>query len=282
MGHRIDGAFTTARLVTLVAVAGLTTASALGPIACTSGTTNTSGIGGEEGGVTVDPPIEDASVVTPKDAAPFDAGPNPLPGCAVDPGPPAITVDANASADPTGGAAAFTLDKAMAGYPAGAGKLTAAIVTEMGIIKCELSEAAAPASVANFVGLARGTRPFKDPNGKWKVGRFYDGLVWHRVIPNFVIQGGDPDGDGTGGPGFDLIKENQIAEPLGTLAQAAAAQPSGSQFYVVVGTGPAPNYNVFGTCSTDVAIAIAAVETGRGDVPKVPVHMQRVAIARCP
>lgn len=274
MGHTISGAFGIGRLLALAALA---------PVACTSGTNNTAGgDGGDEGGVQVDPPVEDGGTVTPKDAAPFDAGPNPLPGCTVDPGPPAITVDPNSGADPAGGAAAFTLDKAMAGYPAGAGKLTAAIVTEMGIIKCELSEAAAPASVANFVGLARGTRPFKDGSGKWKVGRFFDGLIWHRVIPNFVIQGGDPDGVGTGGPGYDLIKENQIAEPLGTLAQAAAAQPSGSQFYVVVGTGPAPNYNVYGTCTTDVAIAIAAVETGRGDVPKVPVHMQRVVIARCP
>jgi peptidyl-prolyl cis-trans isomerase A (cyclophilin A) len=190
-------------------------------------------------------------------------------------------VSADAPTDPAGGAAAFTLDKALKGFPAGAGKLTASITTEHGTIKCELFEAVAPISVANFVGLARGTRPFKSA-GKWKVGRFFDGLLWHRVIPDFVIQGGDPDGDGTGGPGYDLVKENQVDEPLGALAQAAAKAPSGSQFYVVVGHGPAPNYNVFGNCATEAAVAIAGVARDPLDAPTTPVHMIKVDIARCP
>jgi peptidyl-prolyl cis-trans isomerase A (cyclophilin A) len=211
----------------------------------------------------------------------IDAGPDPLMGCTRDPGAPAGSVDPNASSDPTGGAAKFTLAMALAGFPSGGGKLTAGISTEKAGIKCTLDETNAPISVANFVGLARGTRPYK-AGGKWKLGHFYDGLTWHRVIPDFVIQGGDPDGDGTGGPGYDLVKENQVAEPLGTLAMAASTQVSGSQFYIVVGTGPKAEYNVFGSCTTENAIAIAAVDRDSNDMPKTPVHMIKVEIARCP
>jgi peptidyl-prolyl cis-trans isomerase A (cyclophilin A) len=202
-------------------------------------------------------------------------------GCVADPGPPAVNVDPNAASDPVGGAGKFTLAQALAGFPSASGKLMAVLSTEKSAIQCELSEAAAPASVANFVGLARGTRPYK-AGGVWKVGRFYDGLLWHRVIPGFVIQGGDPAGDGTGGPGYDMIVENQVAEPRGTLAMAAATAPSGSQFYIVVGQGPAPNYNVFGSCTTDVATQIASVDRDANDRPKVPIHILRVDIQRCP
>lgn len=230
-------------------------------------------------------PQVDAGPGPGKDAAPppeVDAGPDPLLGCTKDPGAPAAPVDPNAANDPTGGADKFTLAQALAGFPAGAGKLSAGIRTEKSSIRCELLETAAPISVANFVGLARGTRPYKDANGKWKVGRFYDGLTWHRVIPGFVIQGGDPDGNGTGGPGYDLVEENQVDEPLGTLAMAAGKGVSGSQFYIVVGQGPAPEYNVFGTCTTESAIAIAEVERDSRDAPVVPVHMLKVEIGRCP
>ena len=257
-------------------VAAVVTAATAGLIVACSSSTNNIGIAGDAGpGVTP----------TPTDAAPVDANApavDLLPGCTKDPGAPAPTFDANAVDDPIGGADKFTLAMALAGFPAGAGKLTAAINTEKSVIKCELSETAAPISVANFVGLARGTRPYKIKN-KWQVGRFYDGLIWHRVIPSFVIQGGDPDGVGTGGPGYDLVKENQLDEPLGTLAMAATSTTvSGSQFYIVVGKGPAANYNVFGNCTTESAIAIAAVDRDESDMPKTPVHLIKVEIARCP
>jgi peptidyl-prolyl cis-trans isomerase A (cyclophilin A) len=215
------------------------------------------------------------------DAAVVPEGPNPMPECPRDPGPPTLTVDASSKTDPTGGAEKFTIEQALAGYPAVSGVLTALISTEKSAIRCELAEAAAPISVANFVGLARGTRPFKTA-GKWKLGRFYDGLLWHRVIPDFMIQGGDPLGKGTGGPGYDLVDENHVEEPLGTLAMAASSVPSGSQFFVVVGKGPAPNYNVFGSCSTEAAIAIAAEPRDAKDKPLTDVHMTRIDIARCP
>jgi peptidyl-prolyl cis-trans isomerase A (cyclophilin A) len=229
-----------------------------------------------------DPP--DTGSVTPETDAGDDAGPPPdlLPGCTKDPGAPAPAFDPASATDPIGTADKFTMELALAGFPAGGGKLTAAISTEKSTIKCELLETVAPISVANFVGLARGTRPYKI-SGKWQVGHFYDGLTWHRVIPKFVIQGGDPLGDGTGGPGYSLIPENHVEEPLGTLAMAASDKPSGSQFYVVVGTGPAANYNVFGKCSTEAAIAIAGVpRDSSNDMPKTPVHLLKVVIGRCP
>ena len=212
-----------------------------------------------------------------------DSGPppDPLAGCMLDPGAPKLAVDAGAAEDPVG-AANFTLMQALAGFTA-TGKLYAKITTEKSAIGCELLEKDAPVAVANFVGLARGTRPYYDRSlNIWKTGHFYDGLTWHRVIPGFVIQGGDPDGDGTGGPGYDLPQENHKAELLGTLAMAAGTAPSGSQFFIVIGKGPAADYNVFGKCTTAVAIEIAKVERNAADKPKVPIHMQKVEIARCP
>ncbi len=235
--------------------------------------------------VTPATPEEDAGAqvrpVVDAEAPVVEEEPDPLASCTKDPGATPPTFDPASVADPIGGADKFTLAMALAGFPDGAGKLTARIRTEKRSIVCTLDEAAAPISVANFVGLARGTRPYK-VGTKWEVGRFFDGLVFHRVIPDFVIQGGDPDGMGTGGPGYDLVTENQVAEPLGTLAMAASKKVSGSQFYIVVGQGPEANYNVFGSCTTEVAIAIASVPRDEYDMPKTPVHMLSIDIARCP
>lgn len=225
----------------------------------------------------------DTAVADTGSDAPADVNfPDPFTACTKDPGPGTVTITpADGGGDPIGGADKFTLEMALQGFPAGTGKLKAGITTEKGIIVCTFDEVNAPASVANFIGLARGTRPYLK-SGTWVVGRFYDGLKWHRVIPDFVIQGGDPRGTGTGGPGYSLPVENHIAEPLGTLAMAASTEPSGSQFYIVVGRGPAADYNVFGMCETDVAIDVAAVDTDDRDRPVVPIHMLKVDIARCP
>ena len=210
-------------------------------------------------------------------------------GCVNDPGAgdAGILLDAGEDGgDPVGDAAAFGLVQAMAGFPETPGALTARIETELGQIVCRLDEKAAPVSVANFVGLARGTRPFVK-GGVWTVGKFYDGLIWHRVIPDFVIQGGDPLGNGTGGPGFDLPNENHVPQVAGVLSMAASNPtptefvPSGSQFYIVVGKGPKADYNVFGTCSLDVARAIADVPRSSRDKPKTAISM-KIAIERCP
>jgi peptidyl-prolyl cis-trans isomerase A (cyclophilin A) len=224
-------------------------------------------------------------VEAPAGDAPEDAAapvPMAIPGCPGDPGPPSITVDAAAREDPTGGPESFTVARALAGYPESAtGTLTALITTEESSIRCELDEVAAPVSVANFVGLARGTRPYRERR-TWKVGRFYDGLLWHRVIPEFMIQGGDPTGTGSGGPGYNLPEENHVDEPTGTLAMAASHAPSGSQFFIVVGKGPAPAYNVFGSCTTETAIKISELPRDARDRPDTDVHMLRIDIARCP
>jgi peptidyl-prolyl cis-trans isomerase A (cyclophilin A) len=248
------------------------------PIAACS-SSSTSSASAPDAGANVDAaPANDEDSGAEEAAA---LAPNPLPGCPQDPGPSETSVNASSPSDPIGGADKFTLAQALAGYPQATGVLTALITTEAGTIRCDLDEAAAPISVANFVGLARGTRPFKASN-KWKVGRFYDGLLWHRVIPDFVIQGGDPKGTGTGGPGYDLVVENHVPELFGTLAMAAGDTPSGSQFYIVVGNGPAPDYNVFGRCETATAVSIAAQPRSDSDKPLAPIHMQRIDIARCP
>ena len=122
------------------------------------------------------------------------------------------------AASPAGKEAAgdkeITLDQATDGLGKG-GKLVAEIVTDLGSIHCELLPDAAPKTVASFVGLARGLRPFEDPaTGKWVTRPFFDGLAFHRVIPGFMIQGGDPFSAnyqdpriGSGGPGYTLPDE---------------------------------------------------------------------------
>ena len=253
-----------------------TSTGALVVMACSSSTSSTGAAVAEAGPDVTSPTV---------DADPGDTSTPPvdlLPGCTKDPGATPPSFDPSAASDPIGGAAKFTLAMALAGFPDGPGKLTAAIDTEKSVIRCELREAAAPISVANFVGLARGTRPYKT-KAKWQVGRFYDGLIWHRVVPNFVVQGGDPEGVGSGGPGYDLVNENHVDQPLGTLAMAAANDtPSGSQFYVVIGTGPAADYNVFGTCTTEAAIALATVAHDKNGHPDTDIHMLRIQIGRCP
>ena len=261
-------------------------------VACSSSSSDGGGSGSDSG---VDS-ISDDTLLPPDDSGvdeTADTAPDPLAGCTRDPGAPppdgGTPVDggfaSDASTDPVD-PTTFTVDMAMAGFPSGGGTITALISTEMGQIVCTLDDAKAPVSVANFVGLARGTRPaLRGSTTTWTWTHFYDGLKWHRVIPGFVIQGGDPLGNGTGGPGYGLPVENHVAEPKGTLAMAATGPtaPSGSQFYIVVGKGPTADYNVFGTCTTDVANTIANVPTNpANDMPKTPVHMQTIEIARCP
>ena len=231
--------------------------------------------GVDEGVDTLPPPRDTAPKAdTGPGADASDAPTDPFAGCTKDPVPATETVvPAGAGGgDPLAGTT-FTLDQAMAGFPTGTGVITAVITTEKGQIVCQLDDARAPITVANFVGLARGTRPAQKGGSDWTKSHFYDGLSWHRVVADFVIQGGDPLGTGGGGPGYDLPTENQVVEPEGTLAMAAAAVPSGSQFYIVIGSGPAAKYNVFGTCTTD---PVAKLIEQKKD------HMQKVEIARCP
>jgi peptidyl-prolyl cis-trans isomerase A (cyclophilin A) len=170
----------------------------------------------------------------------------------------------------------------------GTGSLIATLVTSLGTIRCQLFDDKAPATVANFIGLATGQKPWTDPRtGKTVKNRpFYDGLVFHRVIPRFMIQGGDPLGIGTGGPGYafgDEISEDLAHKP-GALAMANAGPgTNGSQFFIDEVDNASLNrrYTVFGQCKeVDVVSKIAAVPRGRTDKPEEPVTIQRVTITR--
>ncbi len=190
--------------------------------------------------------------------------------------------------DPDAGA--WTLDKALAGLPAGK-SLFADIVTDAGTITCELFTDRAPVSVANFVGLARGLRAWKDPQtNRWvRYRAYYDGLAFHRVIPSFIVQGGDPlsrdwanPNIGTGGPGYTIPDETQNGlrfDQPGRLAMANRGPSTGtvgSQFFVNEVRTPQLDggYTVFGQCGPIDAIkAVARVpasaQTNKPDMPLV-------------
>ncbi len=189
-------------------------------------------------------------------------------------------------ADPEAGE--FTLDEALAGLPEGPGPLRAIIGTSFGDISCQLFPDSAPNGVANFVGLARGRRPFKE-GGDWIKGRrFYDGIIFHRVIDDFMAQGGDPLGSGFGGPGYQFDAEIDASESHtpGTLAYAHAQSinSNGSQFFIVAemgATGLDGDYVIFGRCQpVDTVKSITEVETDANDKPLVDIPMT-VSITRC-
>lgn len=178
----------------------------------------------------------------------------------------------------------FTIEDATKGL-AGSGPLTAKIETTQGIFTCELFDKQAPITVANFVGLARGLRPFKDKNGQWVKKPFYDGLIFHRVIPGFMIQGGDPLGIGSGNPGYRF--DNEISPDLkfdkpGLLAMANAGPgTNGSQFFITEGTPMYLNgkHTIFGKCDPLSLISkITGVDRGPRDKPTTDVVMKKVTI----
>jgi peptidyl-prolyl cis-trans isomerase A (cyclophilin A) len=190
------------------------------------------------------------------------------------------------TSDPAAGM--FTMVDALAGLPDGPGPLRALIDTDQGLLTCELRPDKAPNGVANFVGLARGTRPWKDTTvNKWVKRRFYDGLTFHRVIPDFVAQGGDPGGDGTGGPGYKFGNEiSDLTHQPGTLAYANAGNSfsNGSQFYVAEVALPNLDggYTIFGSCTpVSVVTALTHVPTDTKNKPLTPLHMKTVEITRC-
>ena len=118
--------------------------------------------------------------------------------------------------------------------------LYATLQTDQGTIVCELFEKEAPITVKNFVDLAEGNKEYKDPKtGQTKKSRYYDGTVFHRVIPEFMIQGGDPTGTGTGGPGYKFQNEfspNVKFDKAGRLAMAnSGPNTNGSQFFITEG-----------------------------------------------
>jgi peptidyl-prolyl cis-trans isomerase A (cyclophilin A) len=165
---------------------------------------------------------------------------------------------------------------------------TAVIETSKGTIECQLFDKDAPNTVANFVGLATGTKEYKDPKtGQMKKSKYYDGLVFHRVIPNFMIQGGDPLGTGTGGPGYSFKDEfpSQKFDQPGRLAMAnAGPNTNGSQFFITTANDEFLNTNghyvIFGqvTKGQDVANAISQVARDSSDRPNDPVTIKHITI----
>jgi peptidyl-prolyl cis-trans isomerase A (cyclophilin A) len=165
---------------------------------------------------------------------------------------------------------------------------TAIIKTSEGNITCELFTKEAPNTVANFVGLATGTKEFKDlKTDKMMKRPFYNGLIFHRVISGFMIQGGDPLGNGTGGPGYQFANENTNASfnKPGVLAMAnAGPNTNGSQFFITVEPTPSleGSYNVFGQVISgqDVADKISKVPTDPQDRPITPIVIESITIQK--
>lgn len=171
--------------------------------------------------------------------------------------------------------------------PASKGELVATIETSLGELTCRLFEEKAPQTVSNFVGLATGTREWKNPaSGKWVNEPAYDGTTFHRIIRGFMIQGGDRKGDGTGEPGYvipDEIWPGAKHDRPGLLCMAnRGPNTNGAQFFI---TDAAVahldgNYTIFGECEpVDVVHRIASVPV-RGSAPEQPVVIEHVRIAR--
>jgi peptidyl-prolyl cis-trans isomerase A (cyclophilin A) len=181
----------------------------------------------------------------------------------------------------------FTLDDATKGLT-GTGDLYADIQTDLGKLECELYADKAPITVANFVGLARGQRPFKQPNGKWEKKNGYDGTTFHRVIKGFMIQGGDPLGSGAGEPGYvipDEIWEGAHHNQRGQLCMANRGKnTNGMQFFIMDGEADHLDggYTIFGKCSPeDVILKLSGVEV-QGDHSVKPTKITKVTIKRKP
>jgi peptidyl-prolyl cis-trans isomerase A (cyclophilin A) len=187
----------------------------------------------------------------------------------------------------------FTLREATAGIE-GSGALVATIATSMGEIACKLYEDKAPITVANFVGLATGRRPWKDPRtNQWVQTPAYDGTTFHRVIKGFMIQGGDPKGDGTGEPGYvirDEMWSGGTHQKPGLLCAAnRGPNTNGAQFFITDTDGPSVKhldgmntFTIFGECTPlETVHAIASVETTvPQDRPKTPVVIRSIRIRR--
>jgi peptidyl-prolyl cis-trans isomerase A (cyclophilin A) len=161
--------------------------------------------------------------------------------------------------------------------------------TTEGSFTIRLFEKEAPNTVANFVGLAEGTKEWRDPvTGEMKKAPYYDGIIFHRVIAGFMIQGGDPLGQGTGGPGYTFADEfhpTRRHDRAGILSMANAGPgTNGSQFFITL--GPTPHldnrHSVFGevVSGLDVVKKIGSVPTGRQDRPVTPVVMNKVSVER--
>ncbi|MFO0600352.1 MAG: peptidylprolyl isomerase [Myxococcaceae bacterium] len=179
------------------------------------------------------------------------------------------------------------MDKATAGQD-----LYATVETNRGSFTVKLWSKEAPKTVANFVGLATGEKDWKHPaTGEQKKGvPLYNGVVFHRVIPGFMIQGGDPLGSGRGNPGYTFEDETQngrIFDRVGLLAMAnAGPNTNGSQFFVTVSTPTYLNgkHTIFGEVvkGYDIVEGISRMPRDQGDRPVEPVIIKGITVSETP
>ena len=166
----------------------------------------------------------------------------------------------------------------------------ATLQTSEGVIVCRLFEKEAPKTVANFIDLAEGKREWTHPVSRKKgKDRLYDGTIFHRVIPDFRIQGGDPAGNGMGGPGYQFEDETRNSphkfDKKGKLAMAnAGPNTNGSQFFITVAptTWLTGKHTIFGEVveGQDVVDRISKIARGPQDRPVKDVVLQSVTIER--
>jgi len=193
--------------------------------------------------------------------------------------PPAATKPVG---QPEGKAQDKTMADPSTGIPQGKGDLYAIFQTSQGNITIRLLEKDAPETVANFVGLATGAKEWTDPRSRAKShAKLYDGTMFHRVIPNFMIQGGDPLGTGTGDPGYrfkDEFQSGRRFDKPGLLAMAnAGPNTNGSQFFIT--EVPTPHLNnkhtIFGEVVKGFELVPKIGRAGNGQVT-----LQHVEIVR--
>ncbi|WP_257158961.1 peptidylprolyl isomerase [Corynebacterium cystitidis] len=166
---------------------------------------------------------------------------------------------------------------------------TATLHTNLGDIVIDLFGNHAPQTVENFVGLAKGTKDYSTRNASGSnEGPFYDGAIFHRIIPGFMIQGGDPTGTGTGGPGYQFADEFhpelQFDRPYLLAMANAGPGTNGSQFFITVDATPWLNnkHTIFGEVTDEESKAVvdklANVKTGRMDRPVDDVVIQSIDV----
>lgn len=172
-----------------------------------------------------------------------------------------------------------------------ANEIFATLNTSLGKIVIQLYPEQAPETVDNFVGLSEGTRTWTDPRtGEKSTAPLYSGIIFHRIIPDFMIQGGDPLGTGTGGPGYEFKDEFhpdlKFNKPYLLAMANAGAGTNGSQFFITTNVAATAHltgkHTIFGKVieGTNVVDAISAVPTGRNNRPVDDVVLESVTIER--
>ena len=227
---------------------------------------------------------EDPPEPAPEERPAIERAPEPAETAAPKPAAPKPPPMENpGSGDPLGGK--FTLEDATQGLT-GKGALVAEIATDLGKLECRLFDDRAPVTVANFVGLARGVRPFKNPEREWVKKPAYDGTTFHRVVKGFMVQGGDPAGNGRGEPGYvikDEVWQGATHDRRGLLCMAnRGPNTNGMQFFIMDGAALHldRSYTIFGECGPEAVIEkLASVEV-QGDKSVNPTKIKTITIKR--